>query len=103
MPVRAGRLRSFELATLTLWIPFLNSSAPTLKTTAVSSLISGSSGKSSAGEPLIVEEYLPALIVTLVPSAVILIFSPFGRLLTNSAKSLAGTVVTPSLESETGR
>ena len=70
---------------------------------AVFSLISGSSGKSSAIVPLIVEEYLPAEIVTLVSLDEISIVSPFGKLETNSARSLAGTVTTPFSELDTGK
>ena len=71
--------------------------------TAVLSSISGRSGKSSAMVPLIVEEYLPALTVTLVSFAEISTTSPLGRLEINSVRSLAGTVITPSSELETGR
>ena len=50
-----------------------------------------------------VEEYLPALMVTLVSLAMISTFSPLGRFEMNSARSLAGTVTTPSSELDTGR
>ena len=71
--------------------------------TAAFSLISGSSGKSSAKVPLMVEEYLPALMVTLVSLELISTTSPLGRLVINSVRSLAGTVMTPFSELETGR
>ena len=82
---------------------FLKSSMPTLKITADFSLISGSSGKSSAGAPLMREEYLPAAILILLSLEVIFTGVDLGRLETNSARSLAGTVTTPSFEEETGR
>lgn len=53
--------------------------------------------------PLIMEEYLPAEMVTLVSLLESSTCSPRGRLEINSAKSLAGTVTTPSSELETGR
>ena len=43
------------------------------------------------------------MISTLVSLLLISIVSPLGRLETNSARSLAGTVTTPSSELETGR
>ena len=50
-----------------------------------------------------VEEYLPADIVILSSLVEISTFSPCGRLEMNSDKSLAGTVMTPSSELETGK
>ena len=50
-----------------------------------------------------VEEYLPALMVTLSFLDSISIFSPLGRLETNSASNLAGIVMTPSSELDTGK
>jgi hypothetical protein len=62
--------------------------------TASSSLIEGSSGKSSASTPLITDWYVPELRVMWAPfvdkSTV-----PFGRLLTNSLTSRAGRVMAP--------
>ena len=49
------------------------------------------------------EEYLPALISTLVSLEEISMVSFLGRFETNSARSLAGMVTTPSAELDTGR
>ena len=94
---------SFELATITCVTPALNSATPILNFTIFTSSISGSSGKSSAAVPFSTELYLPATVITFIPSTVIFTGTPFGKFATNSANSFAGTVITPFLLALTGK
>lgn len=81
--------------TVTSVMEFLKVLMSTFRVTAFFSSMLGSSGKSSAAIPLMVDLYLLAVIMSLLSFARRLMLVPFGRLVMNSARSLAGTVMVP--------